>query len=334
MRVSSIIVGFTSLIALVIDTVVWINFFQRNNSPQFAILTHVVMSASLVLVIALCMGPARLSTKVTLLIFLFLFACLLPVVGILSVALFAWIMRTAAGDGSSPEDLLVVGNHQATAARRESREKSPLLLPFCEELRNKDFDGIEQMIHGLKFMGPPRKTLPMLRRFQNDARSNLQFAAQGVIYTEFETREIQIKELHARIRENSHAVEPRLALAEVLLSLAEWTPPGDSTAKVYQEEALKHVQEAGQDAPLNARRLLLEIRALIALQQPEAALTALDNARRHLHDQESVKILRMQALHLKRDYLSVAKLACQIREPSSELAEVLHFWSRPNPANF
>jgi hypothetical protein len=328
----TIILAVISLAALVVDAIVWNQYYHGTATATAVIPLHLVATGFLSLAVSLSMRNTRLSTKVTLLVFLFLLSSLLPVVGIVAVSLFALILRTAAGDGSNPEDSLIIGNHDAVAARRESREEHPHLLPFCEELRNADFTKIEQMIHGLKFMKPVRKILPLLLRFQNDARSNLQFAAQGVIYSEFETREMQIKELHARIKADSRALEPRLALAEVFLSMAEWTPPGDSTARVYQEEALKNLQEVGREAPYDARRLLLEIQAHIALQRPAAALALLESNDRHLAGHPSAEVLRMEALHQKGDYAALARIAAKADSQNPDIAEAIHFWNQPNPA--
>lgn len=285
---------------------------------------HLSIAAAAAVVGATWIRHARFSTRFTLALFFLIIATVLPAAGVLLVATIACIFASKPGDGLRPEDKYVFGNPPSVAARRESRSKEVELRPLVEAMRSFSPNEIEGMIHGLRHLQPARSVLFFLRRFQIDPQSNLQFAAQGVLTANYERLESQLKTITARLVEKPACVESHLAAAEILLELAAWTPEGDATAAVYLEESLAHLAAVRQADPNESRRLALEARAQLALDNPMPFIrdgAASDSA-----------LLNLESAFLAGHFSALPRLASELASAPSGAEETIGFWNgRINP---
>jgi hypothetical protein len=315
----------------VVEGVAWSRFQSGGWNATGVLALHLGAAAAAALICSTLFSGFRLSTRVTLVIFLVILTSVLPLAGIPIAGLITILLNTHAGDGKGPEDFLTVGNGPARLARRETREASPSLQPFCEAMRWYDEKDTERMLHGLRHMSSSRHTLHFLRRFQVDPRSSLQFASQAIISSEFELRELQVKELGERATENSQSPEPRIQLAEVLLSMADWTPEGDSTSNVYRRDALKHLEAANLRDPANSRTQLLMAKCHLGLGAPAQVAPLVDAVEmRQGHSLQSLE-LRLKAQQDLGNYQAVREIAAKASANpqvhlSAELSEAVAFW--------
>ncbi len=326
------------LVLTLVEIVAW-NRFRVAGEEQVGLLIHLAAGGTMALVCSTVLRGFSFATRVTLVLFLVVLTSILPLAGIGVAGLLTILLNTPAGDGKQPEDDLVVGNPPAHQARRESREAKPTLEPLCEAMRSLDEKETERMLHGVKHMAPARKTLHFLRRFRTDPKSSLQFASQAILASESEGRELQVKDLAARIARNPRAVEPRIHMAEVLLTMADWTPEGDSTAMVYRRDALNQLQHALAADKNSARAHVLKARTLLGLQDPAAALAILDELTLRQERSHVSEELRLQALQDMQDYPALRAAAtkaaargqAQFVPFTGDLAEVIAFWADTAP---
>lgn len=285
-----------------------------------ALVLHLIIAGCAAVVGATWIRRARFSSRLTLAVFFFIIAGVLPAAGVLIVATIAWIFASEAGDGLRPEDKYVFGNPSSIAARRESRSKDVELRPLSEAMRSFSTKEIESMIHGLRHLHPSRLALFFLRRFQIDPQSNLQFAAQGVITANYERLESQLKTVTARLADHPNSVESHLAAGEILLELAAWTPEGDATATVYLDDALLHLAAVRKIDPNEARGILLEAKTQLALDNPSKVF-------RSNVTSDSARLLNLEAAFLAGNFSALPNIASQVEMVPAEYDETVGFWN-------
>jgi hypothetical protein len=323
------IVAMLLLVLAGIEAWAWNQFRHGSESSpataNMALMTHLAVALAAAILGSFWLKQARFSTRATLVVLFVILAAILPVGGVIIVALVAYILATPAGDGLRPEDKFVFGNPQAVAARRESRQKDVEIRPLAEAMRSFDVHGLESMIHGLRHLQPPRLTRHFLRRFQIDPQSNLQFAAQGVITSNLERLESQLKTVLARIAEAPNDAASRLAAGEILLELADWTPIGDATAQVYRQDAMQHLQILASAQPENDQVWERMAKALVGLNDPASALVALSRISQR---EPSSLLLEMEAHFLSGQFEMLPDLAKELGAAQTPVAyEPLGFWS-------
>ena len=206
------------------------------NSANLLIL-HAVLALLAGLIGAAALPDNNKLTRLTLTIFFFVPALTIPVIGILITTALVLLLRQPSLGGLRPEERFVFGNPEDIAARRESRDPQANLIPLAASFRDMDEDTLCQAILGLKHLGPVRAIAPFLRRFQQDPRTSVQFSAQAVLTGATEAIEETLRALRARAAADPRDPETALALASTLDQLADWTPPGDTTAALYRRDA-------------------------------------------------------------------------------------------------
>ena len=304
----------------------WNQFRQvdpgSSDSRNLAVIVHVTISVACAIAGSLWLRKVRASTRLTLSVWFFILAVILPVAGVPVVAMLAWILASPAGDGLRPEDRYTFGNPPALAARRESRTPQAELRTLAEAMRSVSALELENMIHGLRHLQPPRLALHFLRRFQIDRKSNLQFAAQGAISSHLETLEAQLKAVSSRLEKDPQNPGAHLAAAEILLDLAAWTQEGDATALVFRTDALTHLSKVPADHPGAAR---LTVLAQIGLRNVADSCASL--GRLQLLTGESESFLKMQAAFLAGEYSLLPQLAADVSHAPADYYESIGFWS-------
>jgi hypothetical protein len=314
-----------------IETWAWGQFASGNDvtgKESMGLWTHVIVASLVALVGSFSIERLSIPTRVTLVILFFILAGILPLAGVLVVLALSWVLSTPASTGERPEDRYVFGNPMAVAARRESRKPLPELSSLSEAMRSFSLLELEKMIHGLRYLHPSRLTLHFLRRFQTDPASNLQFASQGVITANLERLESQLKTVTARLATATGpaAIDSHLAVAEILLELAAWTPAGDATAQVYLDDSLKHTDAVLQAQPESQRALHLQALAYIALDETIAA----EQRIARLTDpalQDLVLISKMEVELRASKYTHLPSLAKRLKSAPPEVNEVIGFWT-------
>lgn len=304
----------------------WNEFRQHSEATislqNFVLALHVGIALVAALAASLWLPHARISTRLTLAVWFFILAVILPVAGVPVVAALAWILASTGGNGLRPEDRYVFGNPPAHSARRESRQRHPELRTLTEAMRSFSAAELENMIQGLRHLQPPRLALHFLRRFQIDRKSNLQFAAQGVITAHLEKLESQLKTISSRLTKNEHDVEARLAAAEILLDLAAWAQEGDATALVFRNDALRHLEAVPAD---EERATRLRVIAQLGLRDGAGARNSLAQLQTLTHDPET--LLAMQTEFIAGNFLQLPLLATPGGRARAEFHEPLGFWS-------
>ncbi|MBP7948455.1 MAG: hypothetical protein KA004_02280 [Verrucomicrobiales bacterium] len=303
-------------------------------SPQVlsALPIHLGICALAAGIASALLRKASMATRLTLLLLFFMLAAVLPAAGILLAGAMAWIFSSPAGDGLRPEDKFVIGNPKAMSARHESRERQPELRTLVESMRVLEGAPLESLVHGLKHLQPRRQVLQVLRRYQTDERTDLQFAAQGILSSAQEQLEAQLKELSGRLRENPQDLESRLGSAELLLAIASWSPEGDATADICRRDALRHLHQVAESGLECERSLQLQARCHLELHEPgeaQQSIRALDA------DRWTTRLLEMEARYQSGDWKALPALAQVIDSAPAEFAEVLGFWAEavtPTPA--
>lgn len=309
-----------------IETWAWNQFRQlepgTSGNRDLALIVHVTISLASAIAGSLWLRKVRVSTRVTLSVWFFILAVILPVAGVPVVAMLAWILASPAGDGLRPEDRYTFGNPAALAARRESRKPQAELRTLAEAMRSFSALELENMIHGLRHLQPQRLALHFLRRFQIDRKSNLQFAAQGAISSHLETLEAQLKAVSSRLEKDPQNSEAHLAAAEILLDLAAWTQEGDATALVFREDALSHLAKVPAE---NLRASRLTVLSQIGLKNVGDTCTSLTRLQSLTGESES--FLKMQAAFLAGEYALLPQLAADASPAPADYYESIGFWS-------
>ena len=201
------------------------------------LILHAVLALLVALIGAAALPDTNKLTRLTLTIFFFVLALTIPIIGIFITTALVLLLRQPSLGGLRPEERFVFGNPEDISARRESRDPQANLIPLAASFRDMDEDTLCQAILGLKHLGPVRAIAPFLRRFQQDPRTSVQFSAQAVLTGATEALEETLRALRARAAADPRDPETALALASTLDQLADWTPPGDTTAALYRRDA-------------------------------------------------------------------------------------------------
>lgn len=299
---------------------------------QGGLILHAVTALLAAVAGAASVHASRLSTRITLGILFFITGVTLPVLGILAAGALCGILATTSAGGARAEDRYVFGNPEAAGARRENRRAKPETQSLAEAMRFSSASRLADMIQGLRGLEPPRRTLPLLRRFEQDEQASLQFAAQGVISSNVEELEHQLKELRTRADEEPHNPEPRLGAAECALRLVDWTAAGDATAAVFLREASTHLMAAGRLQPESVRLLELRARLELAEENGQAARATAARLRALTADSRAARLLELEAIFLQGDWTALARAAASMDDAPPEYRDSLDFWCAPRPA--
>jgi|GEM_PF-5979176 len=287
---------------------------------------HAALALPASLLGAASLTEATKLTRFTLGLFFLVLTLTIPVIGILITAALALILRQPSLGGLRPEERFVFGNPEDTAARRESRDPHPNLIPLAARFRDMDEDTLCRAILGLKHLGPVSAIAPFLRRFQQDPRTSVQFSAQAVLTGATEALEETVRTLRARAAADPRDPETALALASTLDQLAGWTPPGDTTAALYRRDATALLLPLQNHPALQHRILpLLACQQLTtdptaALQTTAAAATSDSSPAAHL--------AHLQSLFQQARWEDLAAAATQLPLPPGH-AESQAFWTQP-----
>ena len=317
------------LALFLVEAWAWNQFRQQglaSSQQPYALWTHIIVASVVAAVGSFTLTQVNLSTRITLIVLFFIIAAVLPLAGVLVVLAVSWILSTPAATGERPEDRYVFGNPMALAARRESRKADPELSPLNEAMRSFSALELEKMIHGLRHLNPSRLTLHFLRRFQTDPTSNLQFASQGVITANLEKLESQLKTITARLHGQPDQIDSHLAAAEILLELAAWTPEGDATAQVYQDDALTHLEAVLRQEPKSQRALFLQAQTFLGLDQPAEALATVEKIVCP-QLQDTARLAAMEAELRAGSYSKLPALAASVTSSPDTYWETLAFWN-------
>lgn len=306
-----------------------LTFLTWNGTADSAWILHGAVAVCAGIMGSLSLHAGSFLTRLTLALFCTVIAAAIPVLGILIITALALILRHPSTGGLRPEERFVFGNPEAVAARRESRGPRPILTPFAENFRLMDEDTLCQAILGLKHLGPAASIAPFLRRFQQDPRTSVQFTAQAVLSGTTETLEETARELRARLTTTPDDPETLLALAGTLDQLADWTPPGDTTAAIYRRDAFAVLTKLESHPALQNRVLPLLARLQLASGDPQSSLqtTARWISQSGPGDEAAHAALLESLFQQTRwDDLSAAALQSPL-QPGK--AESLAFWTQP-----
>jgi len=289
---------------------------------------HAALALLASLLGAAALTEATKLTRFTLALFFLVLSLTIPVIGILITAALAFILRQPSLGGLRPEERFVFGNPEDTAARRESRGPRPSLIPLAARFRDMDEDTLCRAILGLKHLGPVSAIAPFLRRFQQDPRTSIQFSAQAVLTGAAEALEETVRTLRARAAADPRDPETTLALASTLDQLAEWTPPGDTTAALYRRDATALLLPLQNHPGLQHRVLPLLARQQLTTDPATAfATAAAASSSAGLHH-AAAHLAHLQSLFQQSRWEDLATAANRLPQPTGH-AESQYFWTGP-----
>lgn len=304
-------------------------FLTWNGSPDAAWVLHGGVAIAAGILGGLSLHAGSVLTRLTLALFCTVIAAAMPVFGVMVIAALAFILRRPSTGGLRPEERFVFGNPEAVAAKRESRGSRPVLTPFAENFRFMDEDTLCQAILGLKHLGPAASIAPFLRRFQQDPRTSVQFTAQAVLSGTTETLEETVRELRARLAATPDDPETLLALAGTLDQLADWTPPGDTTAAIYRRDAFAVLTKLESHHALQNRVLPLLARLQLAAGDPQSSLqTTARWVDQSGPSDEAAHAALLESLFQQSRWDDLSAAARQ-SAPQPGKAESLAFWTQP-----
>lgn len=216
----------------------------------------------------------RPASRRTLFFFFGILVIFIPGVGLIMVGALALILATPSTGGLRPEERFVFGNPEAQAARRGSRGGQPLLVPLASALRRMEEAQLCQTLLGLQHLGPVQGILPFLLRFQQDPRTRVQFTAQALVSGAVERLEETLSSLRTRLGEFPDDPETRLAMADTLARLAEWSPKGDPGAILCRRDAVSLLDGLSDNPAVQSRSLPLLTRLHLAAADGPAAMAS------------------------------------------------------------
>ncbi len=278
---------------------------------------------------ALMQPGHRFGSRFALAVFCGIIAAVLPLAGVPAAGALLYLLGRPTHDQRRPEEDYVFGNPEATAARRETRQRHPELRPLVEACRALPQKDLARMIQGLRGLQPVADVVPLLQRYTNDEQAALQFAAQGVITSRVEDLEIQLKAHEEFLTTNPDHPDAHISAAEILMALMDWVPAGDATGGVYAAEAVDHLREAERAGARGQHIGLLRAAAALRAGDPHTALEIAAHLRTLSDDQAAAALIEIEALCSAGRWQMAAAAAGQLRSVPARAAESIAFLTQP-----
>ncbi len=268
-----------------------------------------------------------MSDRASVVVLYFVLALVLPGAGAAGVALITFLLARG-GIDPSPAGEFVVGN--AMLEDVEHGHDAPPevhLEPLLVSTRSFDTESLGKMLLALRGRAGHPGAGAILRRYQQDSDSEVQFYAQSAVSGATETAEADFIAFEKSIAENPDDASARAALADRLLSHAERavTPKGDR--KKLSDQALGHLEAALRVRPLSLRLQELTARAHLAAGDATSAQAALEAVVRPAFGRGAVTATVLDSLYRGGEWDRLIELSKEAAPVDARLKAAMKFWS-------
>jgi hypothetical protein len=253
--------------------------------------------------------------------FLLAFATCLPVIGIAGGIILVVLLNLPVHTDPFAEDF-ATGNPLLDRASNRGIPDVPEAdpVPVTVTLRQLDREHIPRLILGLKHFLPAHGARALLRHFQRDASSQVQFYAQSALGDETGLLEDHLAILALRTETHPQDNSPRSSIAEILLHFASLPGTVATDRESQARQALEHLRSL----PETPAVLLTLARAHVLLGQTDAAREALGKSASLGAPPHLVEELRREILFLDGDWPALADDSARPLPPSHRAA--MKFW--------
>jgi len=296
-------------------------------SGILGLIAHLCGAALLALGCGGFLPGGSMTDRASAVVLYFILALVLPGAGAVGVVLITFLLARG-GIDPAPAGEFVVGNMMLEDVEHGHDAPPEVHLePLIVSTRSFDTESLGKMLLALRGRAGHPGAGAILRRYQQDSDSEVQFYAQSAVSGATETAETDFVRFEKRIAENPDDAAARAALVDRLLSHAERaaTPKGDR--KKLSDQALGHLEAALKVRPLSLRFHELTARAHLAAGDANSAKAALEAVVRPAFGRGAVTATSLDALYRDGEWDRLIELSKEAAPADARLKTAMKFWS-------